>query len=151
MEFIAQLHPLVVHFPIAFIILYVFMEIINVFFKSQQIRKFSILILFLGVIGGILAVLTGNQSFQILEDNSLLTRLHYASIEKHEFYASITLWYFFAVLIFKTYAFQKKKNEALLRYIFIIFAVAGVFLLYKTASLGGILVYEYGIGTNLLK
>ena len=105
----------------------------------------------LGIIGGLVSVLTGNQAFQYLSQSSSLSQYHFYLIEKHEYYASITIWYFLAGLILKLYFLIKKKNDTRLHYIFVIFALGGSVLLYKTAELGGILVYKFGIGTDYLK
>lgn len=151
MEFLSQLHPLIVHFPIAFFFLYIILELVNFFLKKNEVEKIILSLLLLGVISGILSVLTGNQTLQYLTEFSSLTQLHTYLIDKHEFSASITIWYFFALLILKYYFLLKKKNDALLHYIFVIFALGGLLLLFNTAKWGGILVYKFGIGTELLK
>jgi uncharacterized membrane protein len=151
LDFLARLHPIVIHFPIAFLILYMFVEILNVFVKKSYLQKSSLLMLFLGVIGGIASVLTGNQAFQKLPNNSQITQIHYMAVDKHELFASITVWYFLVLLIFKYYRFIKKKNESRIEYLFVIFVIVGAILLYKTAKFGGILVYNFGIGTDLIK
>ena len=151
MEFISSLHPLVIHFPIAFLLLYIILEIINLFLCSVQIKKMSLLILLLGVIGAIFSVITGNQSFQFLQTKLSLNQLHNSMIEQHEYFATLTIWYFFGILTFQIFNFLKRKNEVKKQYLFIIFAAIGLFLLFKTASKGGMLVYEFGIGTDLFK
>ena len=151
MEFLSQLHPLVVHFPIVFFFSYIFLEIANSFLKNKHIEKIVLSLLILGIIGGLVSVLTGNQAFQYLSQNSSLTQYNSYVIEKHEYYASITIWYFLAVLILKLYFKIKKKIDTRLHYIFVIFALGGSVLLYKTAEWGGILVYKFGIGTESLK
>ena len=114
-------------------------------------EKIVLSLLIVGIIGGLVSVLTGNQAFQYLSQGSSLTQYHFYLIEKHEYYASITIWYFLAVLILKFYFKIKKKIDTRLHYIFVIFALGGSVLLYKTAELGGILVYKFGIGTESLK
>ncbi len=151
MEFLSQLHPLIVHFPIAFFYLYIILELINFFFKKRDLHKIILLFLIIGVIGGIISVLTGNQAFQYLSESPSLNLYHFYLIEKHEYFASITIWYFLAVLVLKLYFLLKKKNDTRLHYIFIIFAFGGSVLLYKTAEWGGRLVYKFGIGTELIK
>lgn len=151
MEFLAKLHPLVVHFPVALLSLYVVLEIISQIFKKKFLINTAHLILLVGVIGGIAAVLTGNLEFQLLTSSNILNQTQSSSVSNHEFYATLTMWYFFAGLIFKTYLVLKKKNQTLLNYLFIIFALGGFYLIYTTARLGGKLVYDFGIGTNLLK
>ena len=144
-------HPIFVHFPIAFILLYILIEIINLFPKNVELEKFSLGVLLLAIIGGILSVITGNLSYQEHIINESISQLHLDLIEKHELLASLTLWYYFFLLVVRVYFFLKKKNEPIMRYLFTIFAVGGGYLLYNAAALGGKLVYDFGIGTNLLK
>ncbi len=151
MEFLAKLHPLVVHFPVALLTLYVVLEILSQIFKKKFLKNTTHLILLLGVIGGIAAVLTGNMEFQFLTNSNMLNKTQSTLVSNHEFYATLTMWYFFVILIFKTYLVFKKKNQTLLNYLFIIFALGGFYLIFTTAKLGGKLVYEFGIGTNLFK
>lgn len=151
LEILSSLHPLVIHFPIAFLLLFVFFELTNMFLKNIYLKKMSILILFFGVIGGIAAVLSGNQAFQLLANKNLLTHYHKYFIEQHEFYASLTMWYFFAILVFEIFSFLKNKNEIRRQYLFAFFALVGLYFLYQTANIGGILVYDLRIGTDLLK
>jgi uncharacterized membrane protein len=123
----------------------------NFFIKKKDLEKFILSLLIIGVIGGIVSVLTGNQAFQYLSESSSITQYHIYLIEKHEYFASVTMWYFLAVLVLKIYFILKKKNDTRLHYIFIIFAIGGSVFLYKTAEWGGRLVYKFGIGTELLK
>ena len=150
MNILARLHPLVIHFPVVLLFFYLGLEIINIFLKNSVLKKYSLIILAFGVISGIFAVLTGNLAFQKLIDHPNITKLHLMLIEKHELFASLTMWYFLALLVFQFYRYVKKKNESRLDYLFVIFIIGGVILLYKTAQVGGILVYKFGIGTDLL-
>jgi len=148
MNFLVEIHPLVVHFPIAFLFLFVGIEIINLFLDKEYLKNISHILLLISVIALVAAVFSGNQSMQIvteeISNNEVLV-----PIESHEEFATITLWYFFALLIFRTYLFIKKKFESKLQYLFVIFAVVGLYFLFSTAKLGGVLVYEFGIGTKL--
>ncbi|MCB0731251.1 MAG: DUF2231 domain-containing protein [Ignavibacteriae bacterium] len=151
MEFLAKLHPLVIHFPIALLFFYILLEVSNIFINKDYLRNVSLFVLLLGVIGGVVAVLTGNQSLQMLEQNSNITRLHIRYINNHEYFATITLWYFFVILIVKIYLLKKKNYKQIFRYLFVIFVIGGGIILYQASKLGGKLVYSFGIGTDLLK
>ncbi|RJP60933.1 MAG: DUF2231 domain-containing protein [Ignavibacteriales bacterium] len=147
MEFLAELHPQIVHFPIAILILYSVLEIIGILFNNEFLQKTSFLLLVIGVVSAVGAVLTGNQAAEFAKLNSDLPIA--TLIEDHETYATITLWYYFAILILRTYLTLKKKFEGLLKFIFIPLVLIGCYLIYETGEHGGKLVYEYGIGTSI--
>lgn len=150
MKFLADLHPMIVHFPVAFFILYSILEILAVIFKNKFIGKTAMLILAAGVLTAVFAVLTGNQAEEIAETliktgNTSLSE----TLDEHESFATITLWFFTGVLILKIYVTIKKISETGIKYLFIFLAAAGIYLTYETARHGGDLVYEYGVGTKL--
>ncbi|MCK7520140.1 MAG: hypothetical protein MZV64_21810 [Ignavibacteriales bacterium] len=68
MEFLAGIHPKVVHFPIAFLMLYPLMELIFIFTSKRFFSKAAMLFLAIGVIGSLLAVLSGNQAFEMVNE-----------------------------------------------------------------------------------
>ena len=150
MEFLAELHPRIVHFPIAFFILYFFLESSGIILKKDFLLKSALLILIIGIITALIAVLTGNQAQTaaklLIKNSSEINEL----INLHEEYATITLFYFSALLILRSYLVIKKKFVGNVRYIFIALGLIGCYLIYTTGIHGGELVFKYGIGTKLL-
>ncbi len=145
MEFLAEFHPRVIHFPISFLLLYMLLEIIGTVFNKDFFSKAAHLLLFLGVIGAVAAVLTGKQAELAFEYwNKEAGQL----MEAHETYANITLWYFTAILVLRTAFVLKKKFTGYFRYIFVVLAVVGAYFVYETGDHGGRMVYEHGIGTQ---
>ena len=146
MEFLAELHPKVVHFPIALLITYVALELIGIVFKKEFYQKAAHLLLFLGVIGAFFAVLTGNQAHSAYkywsESSSEL-------FNEHQTFANLTVWYFTGILLFRTYLVVKKKLSSFYIYIILAFALFGCFLIYQTAEDGGDLNKKFGVGTKL--
>ena len=152
MEFLAKLHPEVVHFPIAFLLAYAFFEILGIILKKEFISKTAHLFLLLGVLGLIAAVLTGNQAKDIAHNIAKKgASISFKAISEHENYANIALWFFTGLLVLRTMAVIKKKFVGVIKYSFIILALAGAFFIYETARHGGSLVYKYSIGTDLKK
>jgi uncharacterized membrane protein len=152
MEFLAQLHPDVVHFPIAFLLAYVLLEILGIILKKEFLSKTAHLFLFLGLLGLIAAVLTGNQAKDIAHNLSKKgVSISFNDINEHEDYANIALWFFAALLVLRTIAVIKKRFTGIIKYSFIVFALIGAFLIYETGEHGGRLVYKHGIGTDLKK
>lgn len=148
MEFLSGLHSKVIHFPIAFFILYFLFETSGIIFKKDFLTKSAFIVLVLGVIFSVLSVLTGNQAHEVVK-TSLQANGLTSLIEQHEQLATVTLWYFFFVLIFRTYLTVKKKFEGNIRYAFVLFGLLGCVLIYLTGIYGGELVYKYGVGTDL--
>ena len=152
MDFLAHYHPQVVHFPIAFFLVYALLEIIGTIFKKDYFSTTAHLFLFLGVLGAIAAVLTGNAAestaIELLKKGVPLPK---EAIGNHEDFATFTLWYFTGLLVLRTMFVLRKKFTGKIKYIFIILALAGSLLVYKTGELGGKLVYKYGAGTDLIK
>jgi uncharacterized membrane protein len=152
MEFLSQLHPKIVHFPIALFIIYSLLEITGTLFKKDFFSKSAFLVLFLGILGAIAAVLTGNSAADTVQQlNKIKAVIPVESVSEHVDYANFTLWYFAGLLILRTIVVLKKKFSGGIKYLFVILSLAGVFLVYKTAELGGKLVYKYGAGTEMIK
>lgn len=151
MSIFNNLHPFVVHFPIVLILLFVLSEAINFFLNKKYLNYAGMIFLSFGVIASVVAVLTGNLELQNLSASDSLTQMHYYLIERHETKATILLWYFLGVLIFKLYFVLNKKEKFFIRVIIFLLSVFGFYILLKTAHSGGKLVYKQGIGTNLIK
>jgi uncharacterized membrane protein len=145
-------HPRFVHFPIALLSTYVLLEIIGAVFKKDFFSKAAHLILFLGVLGAVAAVLTGNEAEKtasLLEEQGAI--IPFGAISDHEDWANITLWYFSAVLVLRTFVVIKKKFKGIFQYIFIVLAIVGGYFIFETGDHGGKLVFKHGLGTELKK
>ena len=152
MESLSQLHPQIVHFPIALFIIYALLEFIGVIFNKDFFSKAAHLILLLGVLGAVAAVLTGNSAEDAARELSKAgAAIPLQAIGDHSDYANITMWFFAGLLVLRTYVVLKKKFTGSMKYLFIVFAFIGVFLVYQTGLRGGRLVYKYGVGTDLNK
>ena len=146
MEFLAELHPKVVHFPIALLITYALLELIGTIFNKEFFQKAAHLILLLGVIGCIFAVLTGNQAFAA---NKYWNDASTSLVGEHQTFANITIWYFVVLLVFKTFIVLKKKMNRKINYLILTLALIGCYFVYQASEHGGKLVTKYGIGTEL--
>lgn len=152
MEFLAGLHPKFVHFPIALFLAYTLFEISGIIIKKDFLLKAAFILLLLSILGAVAAVLTGNQASEIAEKLADLdVRIPLGALSKHEDYATYSLWYMFILAAFRTYLMVKKKFNGWLRYSFIILSLLGCLLIFEAALLGGKLVYQYGVGTEVIK
>lgn len=163
MEFLAELHPKVVHFPIALLIVYALLELIGAIFKKNTFTNAAFIILIIGFVGTITAMITGEQAAHLAEEWDEIGLMNdaimpYGAIDKHEDWASNTLWFFLFVVVLRSLFVinfvVKKKYENyfnLVRYGFAVLSLVGCFFIYKTGEHGGELVYKHGVGTELIK
>jgi uncharacterized membrane protein len=148
MEFLAEFHPRVVHFPIALLLTYVLFEVLGAVTKRDFLLKSAHLILLLGVIAAFVAAQTGERAEMAFD---YWNKEASALMEVHEQYANITVWYFTALLVIRTFLVFKKKFTNVFRYSFMVLALIGAYFVYQTGDHGGRMVYEHGIGTEYKK
>ncbi|MCU7491182.1 MAG: DUF2231 domain-containing protein [Bacteroidota bacterium] len=152
MEFIAALHPKFVHFPIALFLAYTLFEIAGIVSKKDFLAQAAYILLLLSILGAVAAVLTGNQASDIAEKLADLdVTIPLGAISKHEVYANYAMWYMFTLAAFRTYLLVKKKFTGWLKLSFIALSLLGCLLIFEAALLGGKLVYQYGVGTEVIK
>ena len=145
-NFLADIHPRVVHFPIALLVTYSVLEIVGILFKKEFISKSALLILCVGVATSLLAVLTGNQAannFTFWTDESSVL------LNDHQTFATFLLWFSAIVCGMRIYFIVKKKISGKIKYLFLILSLVILFLVYQTGSYGGDLVKRFGIGTEM--
>lgn len=145
-NFLAEIHPKVVHFPVALLTTYSILEIIGIVFNKEFITKSALLVLCFGVVTSLFAVLTGNQAaanFVYWTDDSL------ALLNDHQTSATYLLWSSAIICGLRIFAVVKKKFVGLIKYVFAVFAIVILFIVFKTGSYGGDLVKKYGIGTDV--
>lgn len=150
MELLASLHPKLVHFPIALLTTYILFEFLGLITNKDYFSKSAHILLFLGVLGTLAAVLTGNQAMEMVKEFHA-TQVPAEVLEEHETLANYMFWYFFIILVFRTYLVIKKRLTKKALIIIMVNCLLAFGLLYATAHEGGELVFEYGAGTELLK
>ena len=147
-SFLADIHPKVVHFPVALLTTYSLLEIIGIAFNKEFISKTALLIFCLGVVTAFFAVLTGNQA---ATEFSFWNEKSNALLNEHQTYATYLLWFSAIICGLRIFIVLKKKFSGFTKYLFILFAVVILFLVYETGMHGGDLVKKYGIGTDMFE
>ena len=145
MEFLSAFHPKVVHFPIAFLLGYFLFELLGIILKKEFLSKAAHLLLFLGVLGAVAALLTGRAAEEAFD---YWNKQSGELLEEHEMYANLTLWYFAALLVLRTFVAFKKKFVGIVQYVILVLAMVGVYFVFQTGEHGGKMVYEHGVGTE---
>lgn len=132
------LHPLIVHFPIALLIMGTIIEILALKYK-EKLSLTGTILLTTGVITGIISYLTGDSAEHFAE-------MHFGEVEylihQHEEMAQLSLITFGIATVFKWITmFTSKFNKALISLV-ILFSIGGSVALGITGHLGGKIVYE---------
>lgn len=153
METLASFHPKVVHFAIALLLTYVLLEALFFVFKKDFLNKSATLILFLGVLGAVAALLTGNQAYHYAEYlfDTYDVKIPLGLIDEHEEYAKITTFWFVGILVIRFFLNVKDKFKGWLQVVVLVLALVGVYFVYETGEHGGELVYKHGVGTKVIE
>jgi len=143
------LHPLLVHFPIAILILGAVIEIVNVFTKKESLNKFGTSLIVIGVLSGFVALATGDGAEHFAYQN-WGQGLH-DQIELHSLFADISMIIFGALAIIKilfrhsiikwSVLQNKALRGGLATVLIVLLSIAGTASLAITGHLGGKIVY----------
>ncbi len=146
------LHPIIVHFPIALLLIAPILVLLGSFFPNKG-RSFLIsafILMLIGTIATWIAVSTGESAGELAERMANVE----AVLENHEELAETTRTVFtaltaiFGVIVFAPMLFKKELPNLVvipLNLAFLLFYGAGAVLLLNTAHEGGRLVHEFGV------
>ncbi|HTR19364.1 MAG TPA: DUF2231 domain-containing protein [Gemmatimonadales bacterium] len=135
-----RFHAAVNDFPAALLVATVLFDLGALIWKRESLKWASIWTLWLGVIGGWIAVLAGERASDIIEHGEAIHEL----MESHETWAIVTMSIFTVVLVWKLWRrFNEGRAESwLIRGI----TLFGLAILVRTGMLGGQLVFEHAAG-----
>lgn len=136
-------HPLVVHFPIAFLSVFFFVNLIAAIWKNLAYQQLANYLLYLGTFSALFAVIAG-----FMAENSVAhgDNVH-AIMEKHELFGLISLglasflsgWQFLK---------QKTHSQNQAHPLFLLLSALLYLSLSLGADLGGLMVYQYGVAVK---
>ena len=148
----SELHPLVIHFPIALLLVAPLFMIAGILMNPQKGRPFLIAafsLMLLGTVGTILAVATGEAAADAAHHTPGMS----AILERHQELAETTrdifglLTVIFATILFMPRLLKRETTMVVARILplaFLLLYAAGMVVLVKTADNGGRLVHEFG-------
>jgi uncharacterized membrane protein len=135
---------MVIHFPIALLMAGFLTELIALFTKKEFFKNASFYLLLLGVLGVIVAYLSGDSAGDGMTDSSLQKPLG-----MHEEAATVTLWVAVITALLKTVLHFLNYDKPGTKWVsFILYALL-IGYIARTAYLGGELVFKYGAGIEL--
>ena len=147
------LHPLIIHFPIALLMVAPLIILIGIFLPPRGRTYFFIaafILMLLGTIACFVAVSTGSAAGELAERVANVEGV----LEQHEELAETSqavvsaLTLVFGTIVFIPLLFKKDLSRtitAILSAAFLVFYGSGMVLLINTAHQGGLLVHQYGV------
>jgi uncharacterized membrane protein len=139
-----HLHAMIIHFPIALLMVGFLSEIIALFVKKDFFKHAAFYLLLLGALGAIAAYLTGGFAGEGIEEGPLKEPM-----ELHQQAATVTLWLAIVAGLFRAVMFYFKYNRVWVKWVGILLFTALVGAVSRTGYLGGQLVYNHGAGVEL--
>jgi uncharacterized membrane protein len=146
------LHPLIIHFPIALLLVVPILIVMGLLMpnKSRAILITAFVVMLLGTIATYVAVSTGEAAGELADRVSGVEQV----LEQHEDLAETTRTIFtaltaiFAAILFAPSLFKKTLSHRITVAVvsaFLLFYLAGSVVLINTAHNGGRLVHEFGV------
>jgi uncharacterized membrane protein len=140
-----NLHPLLVHFPIALLYAAAAVDLVGCGFRcNRPLRQAATLLYGLGTGGAIAAYLTGRAASR----NIWLPGMAQAVLGQHWDWAWRTVWFFGIVTVVRLVLLRRSRPEpspALIAALALV-GLVGIGLLFETGDRGGRLVYQHGVG-----
>ncbi len=151
------IHPLVVHFPIALLLIAPLFVVIGVALKPERRFPFliaALILMALGTVGTFVAASSGEAAGKLAENIPLADPV----LDRHEDLAEITqvvfsaLTVIFAAIVFVPRLLKREPTRAIslvLPLVFLVFYATGTVSLLNTAHEGGRLVHEIGVRAQM--
>jgi uncharacterized membrane protein len=137
----SHFHPMIVHFPIAIIVIGFLFDLFSLFItKEKCLSKMGLYLEVMGMFAAIAAFGTGYYLTSPMEGEAGVLR------EQHQLFATLTLVSIILATFFRLLLVYQKKEETYLKYAAMsLFLCAFVFVMI-TGYLGGNLVYGFMVG-----
>ncbi len=139
-----HIHPMIVHFPIALIIIGFLAELIGAIWKKEFFGKAGFYLLILGTLGVVAAYISGNLAGDGITEAGPLKQ----ALETHESAALLSLWLMVGVAVIRIALTLTKQYAGALRWVAIILFFIGVLSIARTGFYGGELVFKHAAGVQ---
>lgn len=145
-EWAPNLHPVLVHFPLALLLFAALMDLLSFFIPNDWWDEKKTTVTYLvGAVFTVLVFFTGQQAADAIQ----IPKSAYHAVGEHAGWAQWTVWFFgiYAVVRLMLSIRGSMKNKPVHMVMFAV-SLIGMFLLYETGEHGAKLVFGHGLGTG---
>ncbi len=139
-----HIHPMIVHFPIALLIVGLLADSIGLFSKKDFFSKAGFYLLILGTLGVIAAYFSGNLAGDGVTEAGPLKQ----ALETHEDAAELSILLISIAALVRIAFVAIKKYSGSLKWVAFALFLIGVLSIARTGYYGGELVYKHAAGVQ---
>lgn len=139
-------HPYLVHFPIALMITSCGFYLAWIFTHRKELHTFSQYLLGLSILSAFFAGISGEKAAVLQEPD--LTQDVLALLGRHELFANLAIWGGIATFIIWIFGMNRMTMDSGFKWVILILLIALVVFIVFTGQLGGVLVYNHGMGIS---
>ncbi len=140
-----HLHPMIVHFPIALLIVGFLFDLTGAIFNKNFFSKIGFYLLILGTVGVLAAYISGNVAGDGVSEVGALKQ----ALENHEEAAQLSLWLMVLASIVRITFVLLKKYSGVFKWAAIVLFLIGILSIARTGYYGGELVFKHAAGVQL--
>ena len=141
---LSLIHPMIVHFPIALLIVGFLSDLLGLIFKKDFFSRTGFYLLILGTIGVVAAYLTGTSAGEGITEAGTLKQ----ALETHENAGELALWIMVFAALFRIALVFTKKYKGVFQLIGLLIFFVGVLSIARTGFYGGELVFKHAAGVQ---
>ncbi len=141
---LTHIHPMIVHFPIALLILGFLSEVVGLISGKKFFSDAAFLLLITGALGAVASVLSGLYAAGGLDEAGTLKQ----AVETHEGAAELAMWLAVIAAAFRAVLVIAKKHTGLLRYAAVFLFLVAVLAVARAGYYGGELVFKHAAGVT---
>jgi len=145
LEDFPKLHPMIVHFPIVLIILALISQLLSFFILKDELSWVTIVLIVGGFIGAIFAsYIVHGGDLDVSKVNIIIKE----TFEKHEKYATLTVWISGLAMVAKLFSHFIFKKKLISEIIVACLLLGATYTIAVTGDMGARLVYIQTIGVQ---
>jgi uncharacterized membrane protein len=144
-DWIPNIHPLVVHFPIALLVIAVLFDAARLYFKDESwLQKAALALYASGSVGLIAAFWSGRRAVETVSVTGDVIPV----VTSHEDWALYTLIYFLVFTAIRFVTWWKELEKGFLLPLLVLIGFGGAGMLWYTGERGAELVYKHGVAVG---